>query len=95
MTGGNLGTTEVDGAQELAIASDACGGTTAASNLTYGTWALTINNNANLQLEQTVTTDGLGAITTEGGVGGATTLSLAGKGNVALGQARLAIGRRC
>lgn len=50
---------------------------------------MTLNNNANLQLEQSVTTDGTGAVTAEGGVGGATTLSLAGKGDVALGQAAI------
>lgn len=88
-TGGNLGTTKDGGAQEIAISNDLGGGTKAAPNLTYGTWALTINNNANLQLEQNVTTDGTGAVTAEGnvgGVGGATTLSLAGKGNIALSQ---------
>lgn len=88
-TGGNLGTTKDGGAQEIAISNDLGGGTKAAPNLTYGTWALTINNNANLQLEQNVTTDGTGAVTAEGnvgGVGGATTLSLTGKGNIALSQ---------
>jgi len=88
-TGGNLGTTKDGGAQEIAISSDVLGGTKAAPNLTYGTWALTINNNANLQLEQNVATDGTGAVTDEGnpgGVGGATTLNLTGKGNIALSQ---------
>ena len=86
-TGGNLGTTKAGGAQEIAVASDAGVGTKAAPSLTYGTWALTINNNANLQLEPSVTTDGTGAVTLEGGVGGATTLNLSGKGNIALSAA--------
>jgi hypothetical protein len=88
-TGGNLGTTKLGEAQEFAISNDLGGGTKAAPNNTYGTWALTINNNADLQLEQSVTTDGTGTVTAEGGVGGATTLSLAGKGNVALSQAAI------
>jgi len=86
-TGGNLGTTAAGGAQEFAISNDTGGGTAASPNLTYGTWSLTVNNNANLQLEQSVTTDGTGAVTAEGGVGGATALVLKGAGNLAIGQA--------
>ena len=86
-TGGNLGTTAAGEAQEFAISDDVGGGTAASPNLTYGTWSLTVNNNANLQLEQSVTTGAGGTIVTEGGVGGATTLALAGAGNTALGQA--------
>jgi hypothetical protein len=85
-TGGNLGTTALNGAQEFVIASDAGTGTAANPSKAYGTWALTINNNANLQISQSATTGALGTIATENGVGAATTLNLSGKGNVALGQ---------
>jgi hypothetical protein len=75
---GNLGTTVADGAAELAISNDLGGGTAASPNNTYGTWAITAANTANLQLEQSFS---------EGGVGGATGLNLAGAGVIAVGQA--------
>jgi hypothetical protein len=60
-------------AVQIAVANDGGPGTIASPNLSYGTWALTVNNNSFLQLDP-------------GGVGGATAITLAGKGNVALGQ---------
>jgi hypothetical protein len=60
-------------ADKLVFENDGATGTKAAPNLSYGTWALTADNTANLELIQ-------------GGVGGATALTLAGAGNYALGQ---------
>ena len=73
--------------QILAISNDVGGGTAASPNLTYGTWSITAANTAFLQLDQSVTTGALGTVTGEGGVGGATALTLAGAGEIALGQA--------
>ncbi len=75
------------GAQELAISNDLGGGTAASPDLTYGTWSITAANTTDLQLEQSVITGALGTVATEGGVGGATALTLAGAGAIALGQA--------
>jgi hypothetical protein len=50
---------------------------------------LTVNNNANLQLEQSVTTNAVGEVTAEGGVGGAQNLVLAGKAQMAFGSAAI------
>jgi hypothetical protein len=62
------------GAADLLIFStDGAAGTKASPNTSYGTWAITSSSNADLQLMQN-------------GVGGATTLTLAGAGNLALGQ---------
>ena len=93
-SGTNLGKTSSGGAEEIAISNDTGGGTAASPNLTYGTWSLNAKNNVNLQLEQSVTTCPTGGVNSEGGVGGATSLMLAGAGNMALGQAdywRLAV----
>ena len=83
---GPLGSTAAENAAILAISNDLGGGTAASPNLTYGTWSITAANTANLQLDQSVTTGALGAIAAEGGVGGATALTLAGAGNYGLGQ---------
>jgi len=77
---GQLGATNVVAgvgqADKLIFTTDGAPGTKTSPQLSYGTWALTVNSPANLQLQQ-----GVGP-----SVGGATTLTLAGAGNVALGQ---------
>jgi hypothetical protein len=60
-------------ADKLIFGTDGVAGTKASPALSYGTWALTANSDANLQLQQH-------------GVGGATTLTLAGAGSIALGE---------
>jgi len=77
LTGGQLGTTAAGAANEIRISDDLGGGTAANPNKTYGTWELTVDNNANLQLDQS---------DVAAGVGGATNLVLKGKGDVAVGQ---------
>jgi hypothetical protein len=67
---GKLG--DARAADVLTFSTDGPAGTKANPNTAYGTWALTVNSNANLELVQ-------------GGVGGATTLQLLGAGAVALG----------
>ena len=77
LTGTNLGSTAGGGAFEITIANDSvAGGTAANPNNTYGTWSITANNNTNLLLDQD----------TGEGVGGATGLTLAGAGTIAVGQ---------
>ena len=81
LSGVNLGGTAAakgaGSAMELIVANDTvAGGTTANPNNSYGTWAITANNNANLALDQDLAE----------GVGGATNLVLAGAGNIAVGQ---------
>jgi hypothetical protein len=74
---GLLGSTNllqaVGGADSLFFGADGNPGVTGAPSVSYGTWALTVNSNANLQLWQN-------------GVGAATAVTLAGPGNVSLGQ---------
>ena len=75
LTGGNLGVAGT--AFELVIANDTIsGGTTAAPNNSYGTWAITAGSNAILELDQD----------NAEGVGGATALILSGAGKIAAGQ---------
>ena len=74
-------------AARLSISNDVGGGTPGAPNLTYGTWSITAAGTSNLQLNPAVTTDGAGNVITQGGVGGAKTLALAGAGIIAVGQA--------
>ncbi len=69
---GLLGGTRLNGADQLTFETDGTPGTKASPNVSYGTWALTLNSSADLQLQQN-------------GVGGATTLKISGPGNVALG----------
>jgi hypothetical protein len=71
-----LGGTGAGLADKLLFTSDGGPGTADSPNLSYGTWAITTNTanvNEDLELQQ-------------GGVGGATTLVLAGKSNIAVGQ---------
>src|SRR5262249_23676898 len=70
---GTLGRTTAGGAAEINISNDLGGGTQGNPNNTYGTWAITADSTANLQLGPDFDT-GAG----ETGVGGATTLTLAG-----------------
>ena len=84
---GNLGSTAADSAARLSISNDVGGGTAAAPNLTYGTWSITAANTSNLQLNPAVTTNGAGVVISQGGVGGAKSLALAGAGTIAVGQA--------
>ncbi len=70
---GLLGATGAGASDKLTFATDGSAGTKASPNVSYGTWALTVNSTANLQLQQN-------------GVGGATTLKVSGAGKVALGQ---------
>ena len=70
---GPLGATALAGAAALQFTNDGGPGTAANPNLSYGTWAITTANNVDLQLQQ-------------GGVGAATTLTLSGAGNIAVGQ---------
>jgi hypothetical protein len=85
---GPVGTTKAGGADTLIFSNDVGGGTAANPNLSYGTWALTLNSNANLTLQQDFAGFIAGAAFAPiaGGVGGATAITLAGKGNVSLGQ---------
>jgi hypothetical protein len=85
LTGGNLGTTAAGGAFEIAISNDLPGpGTAANPNNSFGTWAITANNNTNLVLAQDLHDSAAG--TEAEGVGGATALVLAGAGNIAVGS---------
>jgi hypothetical protein len=70
---GLLGATGLGQADKLTFETDGTPGTKASPNVSYGTWALTLNSPADLQLQQN-------------GVGGATTLKISGPGNVALGE---------
>lgn len=60
-------------ADKILLAGDGAPGTAAAPNLSYGSWTISTDSTSNLQLMQ-------------GGVGGATSLTLKGAGNVAVGQ---------
>ena len=71
--GGQLGNTTSGQADSLFFGSAANPGTSGAPNLSYGTWALTVNSAADLELWQN-------------GVGAATELTLAGASPVALGE---------
>jgi hypothetical protein len=79
---GTVGSTNADlgGANILRISNDTGTGTKANPNLTYGTWAITSANTANLQLEQDFQN------LAGSGVGGAQNLVLAGAGDIAVGQ---------
>ena len=85
---GPVGTTKAGGADTLIFSNDLGGGTAASPNLSYGTWALTLNSNANLTLQQDFAGFIAGAAFAPiaGGVGAATDITLAGTGNVSLGQ---------
>ena len=85
---GPVGSTKAGGADTLIFSNDTGGGTAASPDLSYGTWGLTLNSNANLTLQQDFNGFVAGAAFAPiaGGVGGATAITLAGKGNVSLGQ---------
>ena len=68
-----IGSSAAFSADVIDIQNDGNTGTAAAPNVSYGTWALTVNTNSFLQLDP-------------GGVGGATAITLAGTGLIALGQ---------
>jgi hypothetical protein len=72
-TTGPLGSTKAFKADKLEFTADSGPGVAGSPNVSYGTWSITSNSNNDLQLQQ-------------GGVGAATTLNLAGKGNIAVGQ---------
>ena len=76
---GPVGSSVLNGAAVLAAASDGSAGSAASPNAAYSAWDLTLNSNANLQLEQS---NAAGAAS----VGGVTSLTLSGAGNVFLGQ---------
>jgi hypothetical protein len=86
---GVLGKTTLGDAADIAISNDVGGGTAANPNKTYGTWAITADSASNLELIQSVTTGAAGNVNSVGGVGGATGLNLSGKGNIAVGQAKI------
>ena len=85
---GPVGSTKAGGADTLIFSNDTGGGTAASPDLSYGTWGLTLNSNANLTLQQDFNGFVAGAAFAPipGGVGAATAITLAGKGNVSLGQ---------
>ena len=70
---GPLGSTAFLSAGKILISNDGPTGTAASPNLSYGTWDITASSTSFLQLDQ-------------GGVGGATALTLAGAGEIAVGQ---------
>ena len=78
--GGTAAAATATGAAVLQFANDSgTAGTTAAPDTTFGTWAITAANAANLELVQ-------GSILGIADVGGATKLTLSGAGNIAVGQ---------
>jgi hypothetical protein len=83
LTGRNVGGTAAGKALDIIVANDTTsGGTAATPNNSYGTWAITSNVTANLELDQDFADTGIPG----GGVGGATSLVLAGSGAFAVGQ---------
>ena len=70
---GPLGSAADLSAGQILVSNDGPAGTAASPDLSYGTWDITANSTSFLQLDQ-------------GGVGGATALTLAGAGTIGLGQ---------
>ena len=88
---GPVGTTKAGGADSLIFSNDTTAGTGTAANpnLSYGTWAITTSATADLQLQQDFNgfIAGSAFLAVPGGVGGATGLTLNGKGGtLAVGQ---------